>query len=113
MKLSKKIFPMQLFETIAIVVRNIAKKKQISGKTDLFRHCETTPVTSYGAMVGVFGVIRSFGIKLYSWSCFVGVFLQAENGQFVTMMRIANTKYHFRHCETSPGLGKPVSPKFT
>ena len=69
-------------------------------------------MASYGAMVGFFGVTGSFEIKLYSWSGLVGAFLQAENGRFVTVMRIANTKYNFRHCESSPGVGKPVSPIF-
>ena len=40
---------MKVLETIVIVVRIIAKK--ILGKTDPFRHCETTPVASYGARV--------------------------------------------------------------
>ena len=30
---------------------NYREKKNL-GKTDLFRHCETTPVASYGAIVG-------------------------------------------------------------
>ena len=51
-------------------------------------------------------------MKLYSWPGLVGDLLQAENGRIVTVMRIANTNYHFRHCETSPGVGKPVSPNF-
>ena len=59
-----------------------------------------------------FGVTGSFEIKLFPWSGLVGAFLQAEIGQFVTVMRIANKKNHFRHCETSPGVGKPVSPNF-
>ena len=108
---SKNLFPRKLLETMAIVVRNISKKKL--GKTDLFRHCETTPVAPYEAMVVFFGVIGSFEIKLYSWSGLVGAFLQAENGRFVTVMRIANTNYHFRHCDTSPGVGKPVLPNLT
>ena len=52
--------------------------------------------------MGVFAVTRSFGIKLYSSSRLVGAFLQAENSRFVKVMRIAHTKNHFRHCETSP-----------
>ena len=59
------------------------------------------------------GVTGSFDIKFYLWSGLVGAFLQAENRRFVTVMRIANTKYHFGHCETSPGVGKPVSSNFT
>ena len=94
---------MKLLETIAIVVRITAKKKFL-GKTDPFRHFETTPVASYGARVGFLGVTGSFEIKLFSWSGLVGAFLQAENGRFVTVMRIANTKYDFRHCESSRGL---------
>ena len=62
--------------------------------------------------MGLFGVTGSFEIKLYSWSGLVGAFLQVENKRFVTVMRIANTKYQLRHCETSPGVGKPVSPNF-
>ena len=88
-------------------------EKKNLGKIDLFRQSETTPVASYGAMVIFFGVTGSFEIKFYSWFGLVGVFLQAENGRFVTVMRIANTKYDFRHCETSPGVEKPVSPNFT
>ena len=80
----------------------ISRKKTL-GKSALFRHCETTPVAPYEAMVVFFGVIGSFDIKLCSWSGLVGAFLQAENGRFVTVMRIANTNYHFRHCETTPG----------
>ena len=70
-------------------------------------------MASYGAMVGFSGVIGSYAIKMYSWSGLVGAFRQAEKGRFVTVMRIANTKYLFRHCETYPGVGKPVSPNFT
>ena len=103
---------MKLFETIAIVVRYISKKN-ILARNDHFRHCETTPVASYGAMVIFFGVTGSFEIKFYSWFGLVGAFLQAKNGRFVTVMRIANTNYDFRHCETSPGVEKPVSPNFT
>ena len=82
---------MKLLETIAIVERNILKKNFL-GKTDPFCHCETTPVASYGARVGFYGVTGSFEIKLFSWSGLVGAFLTAENGRFVTVMRIANTK---------------------
>ena len=103
---------MKLLETIAIVVRIIAKKKFL-GKTDPFRHCETTPVASYGARVGFFGVNGSFEIKSFSWSGLVGAFLQAENGRFVMVMRIANKKHHYRHYESSPRSRKPLSPNFT
>ena len=87
--------------------------KKVLAKFDLFRHCETTPGASHGAKVGVSGVTRSFGIKLYSCSGLVGAFFQAENGRFVKVMRIAYTKFHFRHCETSPRGGNPLSPNFT
>ena len=36
-------------------------------------------------------------MKLYSRSVLVGAVLEAENGQLVKVMRIAYTKYHFRH----------------
>ena len=70
-------------------------------------------MASYGAVVGFFGVTGSFEIKLYSWFGLVGAFFQAENGRFVTVMHIAYTKYHFRYCEFSPGVGKAVSSNFT
>ena len=52
-------------------------------------------------------------MKLYSRSVLVGAVLEAENGQLVTVMRITNKKYHFRHCETHPLGAKPASPNFT
>ena len=103
---------MELLETIAILVGNYWKNFFLA-KFDLFRHCETTPGASHGATVGAFGVIRSFGMKLYSRSVLVGAVLEAENGQLVTVMRITNKKYHFRHCETHPLGAKPASPNFT
>ena len=51
-------------------------------------------------------------MKLYSCSALVGAFLQAENGRIVKVMRIAHTKYHFRHCETSRDMGKFLSSNF-
>ena len=88
-------------------------EKKILGSTDFFRHCETTPGAPHGVTGGVFGVIWSYWIRLYSWSESVGAFVQAENGRFVTVMRITNTKYHFRHCETAPRGAKTASPNFT
>ena len=52
-------------------------------------------------------------MKLYSRFVLVGAFLQAENGRLVKVMRIAYTKYHFRHFEISAGGLKPFSPNIT
>ena len=43
-------------------------------------------------------------MKLFSGSVLVGAFLQAENRRFEKVMRIAYTKHHFRHCESSAGV---------
>ena len=77
-----------------------------------FRHCETTLEGGYKGSWGFFrGLIV---VTLVSWTnlCLglkpVGPFLQGEIGPFVTVIRITNTKFYFRHCETPPGGSKII-----